>query len=280
MGGMRLWRTLLGGGLILALAGSVVLLGVACGGGDEATTTPSLTPTASPSDHDGEGKQLFISKQCAGCHGVAGEGTDVAPMIAGHNEGEVKRSVRNPAGNMPALDSDMLSDDELELIARYIESLESPGEHDEPTIMDEDAVTHHWMALYSLSANNAEESEHHVSHIVEVVTDPEHNAQMINVLDDMKAGHLHDAAHAIEEMLVGKADPTLTMLTLHLRLALADLAAEDLETAAHHIEHFIEMATDDEIARAEEILELLAQGNILDAQHEMEELLGENESHE
>ncbi len=253
--------------LTVAMIGAVVLVGVACGGGGEAT------PTASPSDHDDEGMQLYISKQCAGCHGVTGEGTDIAPMVAGHNEGEVKRQVRNPVGSMPAFDSDMLGDDELDLIARYIESLELPGEHGEPVIMDEQAVTHHWMALYSLSARNMEETEHHISHIIEVVTDPEHSAQMIDVLDDVKAGDLHDASHAIEEMLVGKADPTLTMVSLHLRLALADLAAEDTEDAVHHIEHFIGMAADDEIARAEEILELLVQGNIHDAQHELEELL-------
>ena len=50
--------------------------------------------------------------------------------------------------------------------------------------------------------------------------------------------------------------------------------------AQHHVSHFQETAGADELSRAAEILELLDQGELHDAEHEIRELLGEEEHDE
>jgi thioredoxin-like negative regulator of GroEL len=92
-------------------------------------------------------------------------------------------------------------------------------------------------------------------------------------MEHVQAGDFHDASHIIEEMLVEKAEPELSLKDLHLQLALAAFEAMELEDARDHLEHFVDLATGDEKARGEEAIDLLEQGNIHDAEHEVEELL-------
>ena len=224
---------------------SVILVGCA---GPSPTPEPTPTPTPTPVDHVAAGSQLFIDKGCAVCHGENAEGTDIAPALPGHNEEQIKRQVRNPLGEMPPLGPELISDDELEMIAVYIESLEYDDEHIEPVAMDDALVMHHWMALNALESDNPDEAEHHVLHIIEIVIDPEHKSQMEDVLEDIQAGHYHDASHATEEMIVTKAKPGLAMKELHLQLALTSIGGENLEEAKHHLTHYNDMATEDEKA--------------------------------
>ena len=207
------------------------------------------------------------------CHGQNAEGTGIAPALPGHNLEQIKRQVRNPLGNMPRSGSEQISDDELEKIVDYIESLSPVAEHIEPVIMEDTLVMHHMMALKALESDNPDEAEHHVQHILALVADPEHKAQMEDVLENIEAGEHHDASHAIEEMLVVKAEPELAMTELHLQLALAAIGGDDSEDAQHHLEHFIDLVTGDEKEQAQEAIELLEQGNIHDTEHEVEELL-------
>lgn len=281
MGGNTFLRFLSIRALGVALIGAVLLVGFACGDGDDSTPSPTPTPTVTPTptptatpDPVAEGQQLFIATGCAACHGQNAEGTDIAPSLAGHGEGEVKRQVRNPVGSMPSFDPEKISDDALELIAHFIESLEPADDHREPVAMADALVVHHWMALHALEAGNADEAEHHVQHIIESITeDMEHKAQMEEVLGHIQDGDFHDASHAVEEMLVGKAQDGLSMQTMHLELALSALGAGDPENAEHHLQHFIDAATGDEKAQAQEALDMLRQGNTQDAEHEVEELL-------
>ncbi len=139
--------------------------------------------------------------------------------------------------------------------------------------MDDALLMHHWMALNALESDNPDEAEHHVSHIIEIVIDPEHKSKMEDILEDIQAGDHHDASHAIEEMIVTKAKPELAMKELHLQLALTSIGGEDAVDAEHHLNHYIDMVTWDERVRGEEVIELLEQDNFHDAEHEVEELL-------
>jgi thioredoxin-like negative regulator of GroEL len=174
---------------------------------------------------------------------------------------------------MPRFGPEKISDEELEMIADYIESLAPVAEHQEPLAMEDALVVHHWMAFYALDSGNKAEAEHHVSHILELVTDPEHKAQMEEALGRLRAGDLHDASHAIENMLAGKAAPELPLENMHLQLALTALETRDVEEAKHHLQHFVDLATGDEKAQGEKAIGLLEQGNIHDAEHEVEGLL-------
>ncbi len=81
----------------------------------------------------------------------------------------------------------------------------------------------------------------------------------------------------IGEMLVRSAKPDLTLVQLHLRQALVALAVQDVVDAQHHVAHFQELATSMEAEQAAEILDLVHQGDLHQAEHEMQELLGEEE---
>ena len=255
--------------LVAMLIGAAVLFSVACGTPEGATPAPTPTPV----DHVAAGRQVYIDKGCAVCHGQNAEGTSIAPALPGHNEEQIKRQVRSPLGSMPRSGPELISGDELEMIVDYIGSLAPVAEHVEPVTMEDALVMHHWMSLNALEADNPDEAEHHISHILELVTDPEHKSTMEDILEDIQAGDHHDASHAIEEMIVTKAQPELAMKELHLQLALASIGGEDGEDAKHHIEHFIDMVTGHEKEHAQEAIELLEQGNFHDAEHEVEELL-------
>lgn len=258
----------------LLLAGSLLL--AACGGPEGTPPAPApapVTPAPAPVTPAVTGSQLYVDKGCAVCHGQNAEGTSIAPSLSGHNAEQVKRQVRNPLGTMPRSSPDQVSDDELGKIIDFIESLSPVAEHVEPVAMEDALVMHHWMALSALEADNPDEAEHHVSHIIEFVTDAEHKAQMEDILKAIQAGDYHDASHETEEMLVTKAEPELAMKTMHLQLALASIGSENGENAKHHIEHFIDLVTGLEKEQAQEIIDLLEQGNFHDAEHEVGEML-------
>lgn len=256
--------------LAVTIAGVALLLGVACGGGNDVVPSPTGPPVA---DDLPEGRQLFTEKGCAACHGANAEGTNIAPALPGHNAEQVKRAARNPMGNMPRFGLELINDAELAKIGGYIESLERTEQHVEPVDMENALAIHHLMALESLESGNPDEAEHHVGHIIETVTDAAHKSQMEDVLQDVRSGDDHDASHAIEEMLILRTDTEFSMKQLHLQLALTSIGADKLDDAKHHVEHFIELVTGHDAEHAGEAIDLLGQGNADDASHEIEELL-------
>ena len=122
-------------GIRLAVTAAILVFAVsACG---SPAATPTLTPTqvspAATSLPMSSGQQLFISKGCAACHGQNAEGSPIAPALPGHTEEQVKRQVRNPVGTMPRFAPEQISEEELEQIADYIQSLALEQGHIEPT---------------------------------------------------------------------------------------------------------------------------------------------------
>jgi len=83
---------------------------------------------ATPGPDISRGRALFISKGCAACHGADGRGTAAGPAVVGEEAEEIRQQVREPRGAMPAFGPERLSDEELEAIIRYIESLGKGGE--------------------------------------------------------------------------------------------------------------------------------------------------------
>ncbi|MEE9261834.1 MAG: cytochrome c [Dehalococcoidia bacterium] len=241
--------------------------------------TPEPTATPTPTNHQDaaeEGHQLFIATGCSACHGQDAEGSSIAPALAGHTAVMVERQVRSPIGAMPAFSTSTLSDEELGEIIEFIESLEGAHGHVAPADIDREVALHHWMALLAIQVDDIPEAMHHVAHINALVTG-EHLRQMEEVLTMLEGGQLHDAEHTIEGMLAGTAVIDLTPEAMHLQLALASVGVEDVTNAIHHTEHFLDLATDQQREAAEEILDLLQAENFREAEHELEELLGEGQ---
>ena len=265
---------------LVAIVGLAILsvLSSAC-----ASESEGPTATVANADHDAGseatiGHDLMVAKGCAACHGQNGEGSAIAPALAGHTEAQVKRQVRSPRFQMPAFSEDQVSDEELDAIIHYIASLESEGHaHAEVENAQLDVIVemHHWMALEALKADALEDAIHHVEHIIELLDEGEHQDRMKVIREDLQVSNIHDAEHEIEEMLAGNAAPDLTLAQLHLRQALVALAAEGLADARHHVEHFQSLVGAQEAQRAAEILELLGESDLHQAEHDIEELLGE-----
>ncbi|MCZ7574239.1 MAG: c-type cytochrome [Ardenticatenaceae bacterium] len=101
--------------------------------GVQIEVTPPASPAAPASSSEGaqseavsdidQGAQLFQSKGCIACHGPGAQGTALAPSLVGKTAEEVRRQVRTPKKQMPPFSIAMLSDNELETIIQYIESL-------------------------------------------------------------------------------------------------------------------------------------------------------------
>ena len=258
----------------------VMLIQIGCASGEPAlTATPAVSP--GPQAHEEEaGQDLYIAKGCSGCHGQDAQGTSIAPALAGHTEQMVKRQVRTPRFRMPAFGEQQVSDDELEAIARFIAGLEGEGHlHAEVPSSELTAAVemHHWMALEALKAGSSEDAIHHVEHIIELLAEGEHRNRMETILVSLRAGETHDPEHDIEEMVAGTAVPGLTLAELHLRQALVALAVGDVADAQHHVLHLQETASPEELERGAEVLDSLERGDLHNAEHDIRELLGQEE---
>ena len=263
------------GALILAIFLGAILAGC---GGSSAKRTPM--PPASLSLAE-QGQQLYLTKGCSGCHGLSAEGSDFAPALPGHSADQVRRQVRNPQRLMPAFGPEQVSDEELDLLVVYVESLDAEGPHSEPTALalDDAVAMHHWMALTALTADDVAQATHHVGHAIELLEDEEHRQGMEAVLASLEAGALHDAEHEIEEMLAGIAEPALSMAELHLQLTLSAVLVHDAPDATHHLQHFAADADESEREIAHTVLEHIDAGDEEEAEHAIIELL-ESMGHE
>lgn len=251
----------------------LMLTAAACGAAAAPTVvatpepTPAFASTPSPTIAlEADGKQLFVEKGCAACHGQNAEGSAIAPALPGHTAEQVRRQVRNPIGSMPRFGPEKINDEELEKLIEFISELKSDG-HGEPLDLSMgDVITmHHWMAILALKADRVTEAKHHVKHIIGLVEDAEHRRQMEVVLDALEENHLHDAEHAVEGMLAGTAEPELSLGELHLQMVLSALAVDDAEDARHHLDHFMEEAEPSQVDLAEEVRGHLNAGELHEA---------------
>ena len=262
---------------IVAVLGAA-LLTMGCAGASDSTNAPVAGPTSAPSASAARtGQQLFVSKGCSACHGQNAEGSAIAPALPGHTETQIRKQVRNPIGNMPTYSLDGLNEDELGELVEYITGLRSGAEHVEPTGLGEDAALnmHHWMALSALRAENAEEAQHHMQHIINLAEDAEHRQIVEEALEKLSAGDPHTAEHHMEGVLAGKAEPNLSPSELHLQLALTAVSGHGYRDAEHHLEHFIGGATGEQKEQAQSALEQLSAGNAHDATEMLTRILEE-----
>ncbi|MEE9248028.1 MAG: cytochrome c [Dehalococcoidia bacterium] len=271
---------------MILLFGVTALVATACGG--EALTTPTAPPQASPTPTTAptpttvaivdEGHQLFIAKGCSACHGQDAQGTAIAPAMPGHSAAIVKRQARAPVGVMPLFPPDKITNEELDLIAQFIASLPAGHQHMRQVDVGSEVALHHWMALLSLEEGEITEGIHHVEHIIGLVQDT-HLARMQEILQQLQEGEVHDATHGIQDMLAGTAEQDLSVGEMHLQMALSGLRVEDVEGASHHLGHFLEVATEDQVQQAQAILDAIHGLEFENAEHEIEELLGIDEDH-
>ena len=263
----------------VAIIAAVNILLLACGG-ESPTDVPTALPTSTPVEAapTSAGHALFISKGCAACHGPNAEGSQIAPGLPGHSEEMVERQVRKPRFQMPAFTTSQITDEELHAIAGYITSLSGEDHvHRETIELTATVEMHHWMALEALKVNDQAEAVHHVTHIVELLEPGQHRQKMAAILEALAQGETHEPEHDIEQMLAGSASPELTLFQLHLRQALVSLAVEDTDDAQHHVTHAESVADATGEKGTGEVLDLLGQGELHQAEHEIRELLGEEE---
>lgn len=85
-------------------------------------TAPAAKPAASPAAKTTSGGQAVFQANCVACHGATGEG-GVGPNIRGKTEDVVKRQVRNGGQRMPPFSASQISDQQLNDLATYVNSL-------------------------------------------------------------------------------------------------------------------------------------------------------------
>lgn len=219
------------------------------------------------------GREIYLKAGCSACHGENAEGTDVGPSLGGHNAAQVHQQVRSPLAQMPAYTQVQLSDQDLDKVAMYIAGLAPMEEHAEPVKLSEILAIHHWMAISAITAGDRSDALHHVGHIIEMVKG-EHLETMKKARALLRQGELHEAEHLIEEMLAGKAKPDLTLAQLSLRLALAAVDQRDRAEAIHQIRHYLERVRGADRKKGEAILAHLREGDLHEAEHGIEHLLG------
>lgn len=245
------------------------------------TTVPAISPTPIPPEVMVEqGQVVFQANSCASCHGENGEGTEgLGPAVPGHSREAVFKQVRDPrqvpegSARMPAYGPDQISDEELEQMVAFIESLGPPmGAGPFAGSMTEAA--HLRLALVSLQAGDVDDAYAHLQDLVETA-EGEAREQAQAILDLLAAGELHEAEHELEVMLAEAEGSELTELQLHVVLTLDALQAHRDEDAILHLENAVGVATGEEESTLEGLLEDLKAGHAHDVQHDLERLLGE-----
>ncbi len=226
-----------------------------------------------PAGATAAGREVYLNAGCSACHGENAEGTDVGPSLGGHNAAQVHQQVRSPLAQMPAYSQVQLSDQDLDKVATYIAGLAPMEEHVEPVKLSEVLAIHHWMAISAITAGDRNDALHHVGHIIEMVKG-EHLETMKKARALLRQGEPHEAEHLIEEMLAGKAKPDLTLAQLSLRLALAAVDLHDRAEAIHQMRHYLERVQGAERQKGEAILAHLREGDLHEAEHGIEDLLG------
>jgi mono/diheme cytochrome c family protein len=257
---------------------AAMLLGAAC-----SSDSPSVSSQPSPipvedaadagheADESDEGLELFVAKGCSACHGDSAQGTVIAPALPGHSATAVKRQVRAPIGLMPVFPPDKVSNAELEVLAQWVDDLPGAHAHMRPADAGAAVANHHWMALFALEEDNLTEVRHHVDHILGLVVG-DHLNRMEKIREDLVGDEVHESIHAIQEMLVAADGEELTERDMHLKLALSAARIEDADEAVHHIEHLMVLSPESGETRA--VLSLLREGELAEAEHALEALLG------
>lgn len=69
------------------------------------------------------GRELFVIKGCASCHGLDGRGGAVGPSIVAMNVEIMRQATQNGMGGMPAFAADALSDTDLQAMAVYLKAI-------------------------------------------------------------------------------------------------------------------------------------------------------------
>jgi ubiquinol-cytochrome c reductase cytochrome c subunit len=115
---------------VLGAAALVLLVREAAGAGESGGAGTEDTPS-DPSEADlvAEGEQLFLTG-CVTCHGVGGEGSDLAPSLIGVGEASADFQLRTgrmpatrPTGDQPPTKPLAYNDDEIRALVAYVGSL-------------------------------------------------------------------------------------------------------------------------------------------------------------
>ena len=120
--------------LLIVLALTLVVALPACGGEEDETATPETVEGTLPTETGGaagegdaeNGKAVFASAGCGGCHTLsdANAGGSIGPNLdeVQPSEEAVAAKVRVGGGGMPAFEG-QLSDQEIQDVAAYVSSV-------------------------------------------------------------------------------------------------------------------------------------------------------------
>ncbi|MBI4295706.1 MAG: cytochrome c [Chloroflexi bacterium] len=256
--------------LVVSILLVVILMLASCAPKPVTKITPATPPPATPAS---EG-QLLYTQKCASCHGAKGEGTTIAPAVAGHSMAALKTQVRNPMGKMPAFPASQISDHDLDEIAEFIAGMakaKAPVQEWEKAASE---TIHHWMALVAIKSNDPQDATHHLRDALTFIKEPTRKTNMEKAIKLIAQGNMHDAEHEIEEMVGSESPSGVTMKRFHLMLAMRAVEGKDAADVKHHVSgHFLTLGTESEKKHAMEAVELAEKGDFHEAEHEVEELL-------
>jgi mono/diheme cytochrome c family protein len=197
------------------------------------------------------GQEVFVSLACTACHGQNGEGTDIAPALAGHSEFAIRRQARAPIGIMTPFSPIILPAEDLDAVVAYILSLEVPEATEEAghehvhagLALGDFVFAHHWLLWLALQENDAELALEQIQHIKPFVAGA-HLVQLESLEDsiirDWTDGGNFEEARDLEAPMV--ADVNVFGASsdfVYLQMIYRSLLAEDAEASWHFMNDYL-----------------------------------------
>jgi len=214
-----------------------------------ATPTPTQAPAVSAAE---EGHKIFQQAGCSACHGDNAEGR-IGPALAGFTRDLIIKQVRNGAEGMPAFPPDKLSDEDLDKIVEYIESLPVP----EATFAGREEVE---VAYFAFKLGDSEKAIDELKEAEEMAPDEATKDAIANVIDALEEGEEETAEHGLT-----------TLLGIHPVVeALEALRMGDVEKAEAEMDEMVDTTTGDVREWAEDVLADIQKGELDEARVALE----------
>ena len=132
------------------------------------------------------------------------------------------------------------------------------------------------LAINAIEHDEMEHARQHLQDAIDLVQNPEQKHTLDGIMGVLQTGDAHTAQHGLLQQagnLGGEDSPN--QQTLHLQLAVAAIRNGQADKVEHHLTHYTEISTGDDLEHGEEALQHALNGDLHKAEDVVNALLSQ-----